>query len=243
MKNRTAALCLLLVCAALFASCGGAIELSYENGAYRNEKSGAAYVMAPLCYRAISRLDAEEIAKIVGTKSEKVLYAIEGLDSSLWLTDENFDLYHSETVTLPALWEMAVARISLCLSGAYAVPVATIERSEQIADVVETYQRGTTIPGNQIIPQPETRYELLFVASDYPGIAYVLEYWKFAEEVDVYAKLNADGSIPDLYPGIKSEITEQGEAVFHLGKNLMYDRVNDCFYAVGDVLESYFFTE
>ena len=101
MKKRTAALCLLLVCAALFASCGGAIELSYENGAYRNEKSGAAYVMAPLCYRAISRLDAEEIAKIVGTKSEKVLYAIEGLDSSLWLTDENFDLYHSETVTLP----------------------------------------------------------------------------------------------------------------------------------------------
>ena len=60
---------------------------------------------------------------------------------------------------------------------------------------------------------------------------------------NVYAKLNADGSIPDLYPGIKSEITEQGEAVFHLGKNLMYDRANDCFYAVGEVLESYFFTE
>ena len=45
MKKRTAALCLLLVCAALFASCGGAIELSYENGAYRNEKSGAAYAV------------------------------------------------------------------------------------------------------------------------------------------------------------------------------------------------------
>lgn len=243
MEKRTAVLCLLLVCAALLVSCGGATELTYENGAYRNEKSGAAYVMAPLCYRAISRLDAEEIAKIVGTKSEKILYAIEGLDSSLWLTDENFDLYYSETLNLPELWEMNVTDISLCLSGAYAVPVATIEQAAQIADVVETYEKGTTIPGDKVIPQPETRYEMLFLSSDYPGIAYVLEYWKFAQEVDVYAKLNEDGSVPDLYPGIKSEINEQGEAVFHLGENLVYDRANDCFYAVGGVLESYFFTE
>ena len=243
MKKRTAALCLLLVCAALFASCGGAMKLSYENGAYRDGKSGAAFLAAPVCYRAVSRLDAEEIARIESTRGDRVLYAIEGMDSTLWLTDENFDVYYSETLTLPALWEMNITRISQCQSGAYAVPLHTIDRAEQIADVVETYQKGTTIPGDRIIPSPEARYELLFQSSDYPSIAYVLEYWTFAQGVDVYAPLNADGSIPDLYPGIRSEITEQGEAVFHLGQYLMYDRANDCFYAVGEVLNSYFTTE
>ena len=95
MKLRTAMLCLLLAGLTLLTSCGGAAELHYADGAYRNEKDGTAFVLAPLCYRALSSLEDEEIARIVGTRNEKPLYAIEGMDSALWLTDENFDLYYS----------------------------------------------------------------------------------------------------------------------------------------------------
>ena len=242
MKLRTAMLCLLLAGLVLLTSCGGAAELHYADGAYRNEKDGTAFVLAPLCYRALSRLEDEEIARIVGTRNEKPLYAIEGMDSALWLTDENFDLYYSESVALPELWEMRVTRISQCVSGAYALPLRTITRSEQIDDVIETYRLGTTVPGEEIIPQPASRYELVFESSDYPGIAYVLEYWTFTEDVEVYAPLNADGSLPDLYHGLEAEI-RNGEAVFQLGRYLMYDRVSDRVYVMKDILESYFTNE
>ena len=104
---------------------------------------------------------------------------------------------------------------------------------------MEIFEKGTTVPAGKIIPSPESRCELLFSSSVYPGLAYSLEYWKFAADVDVYAPLTPSGEIPNLYPGIRAEIVN-GEAVFHLGNALIYDRAEDRVYSIGTLLDSYF---
>ena len=239
MRVFRAVLCAAL-CAPLLTSCaGGAVKLTYENGAYRNEKSGLAFVTAPICYRAVSRRSDEVIAKIAAKQgSDVLLYAIDGMDSSKWLTDDSFAVYYGEAAGLPTLRGMQCSRATLCMSGSYTYPLGTIEKQEEIDDLVEIYELGTTVPSSKIIPQPEKRYELLFLSELYPGLAYSLEYWKFNEEVYVYTPLDENGEIPDLYPGIRAEIVN-GEARFQLGTSLVYDRSADRCYAIGNILESY----
>lgn len=231
----------LLAALLLLSSCsGGAMKLTYENGAYRNSKKGAAFLAAPACYRAVSRAQDEIVAKIERKSGGDIeLYAIEGMDSALWLTDKSYTLYYSEGTSLPALWEMKINRVSICKTDVYTFPLGSIDNRAEIDDLIDIYRNGTTIPRAKIIPSPSSRSELLFFSEQYPGISYSLEYWKFDEGVDVYAPLTEDGSIPDLYPGIRAEIVN-GEAVFRLGKALVYDRDADRMYAVGNIIESYF---
>lgn len=243
MRVARAILCAVL-CAALYmpllTSCaGGAVKLTYEGGAYRNEKSGAAFVNAPICYRAVSRRNDEVIARIVSKQgSDILLYAIDEMDSSRWLTDDDFSVYYSEAAALPTLREMQCNSATLCISGSYTYPLGTIDKQAEIDDLVEIYELGTTVPSSKIILQPEKRYELLFTSELYPGLAYSLEYWKFTEEVYIYAPLDENGEIPDLYPGIHAEAVN-GEARFQLGTSLVYDRSADRCYAIGSILESY----
>ena len=237
-------LALALACMALLSSCsGGAFTLTYSNGAYRNEKQGVAYRWAPTNYRAVSAKTDETVAVIKSERSADVpLYAIGDMDPALFLTDSTYSIYYSEKTTLPTLAELKPTYVTLSFMT-YAFEIGRIENKAEIDDLVEIYSKGTTVPAAKVIPSPESRYELLFFSDTYKGISYALEYWKFAEEVVLYTRLTAEGGIPDTYPGIHATIEEvSGErvAVFHLGSGLVYDRSQDCFYAIGSILESYF---
>ena len=81
---------------------------------------------------------------------------------------------------------------------------------------------------------------MVFSSDTYTGVLYVLECWRFTDDVKVYAKLDANGQIPaDLYPGIQAEIVN-GEAVFNLGKTLVYDRYTELCYPLGSAYDAYF---
>ncbi len=241
---------LLLLCS-LLASCkGGAYKLSFQDGAYVNEKKGKTFYAAPYSYRVLEIKDLGRVnATIVVDKFKTDLFALKSMDPAHWLSDEEFNLYYSSEVALPKLKEMQVNKIALVQKGvAYNQVMASITNSAMIADSVEFCTTGTTIPAEKITlnPDTDTAYELIFFSALYPDIAYAMEYWTFSQNVYVYAKLTDDGQIPDLYPGIKAEIvTVAGERVarFDLGDGLVYDRDADVCYAVGKVLESYFLAE
>ena len=187
-------------------------------------------------------------ATVTAGKNKTELFALKSMDPSLWLSDEEFNLYYSSETALPTLREMQVNRISLVLKNSYNQVMASITNSAMILDAVEFCTSGTTIPAEKITlnPDTDTAYELLFLSELYPDIAYAMEYWSFSETVYVYAKLTESGEIPNIYPGIKATIeTVAGERVakFDLGNGLVYDRDKDVCYAVGKVLESYFLSE
>ncbi len=253
MKKRNSifrlAACLLLLCS-LLASCkGGSYTLFYKDGKYVNEKMEKTFYAAPYSYRVLEIKDLKKVSATIDMGKEKVdLYALKSMDSSHWLSDEDFNLYYSNGVTLPKLQDMQVNRISLVQKGAYNQVMASITNTAMILDSVEFCTTGTTVPAEKITlnPDTDTAYELLFFSALYPDIAYAMEYWTFSQNVYIYAKLTDDGQIPNLYPGIEAEIvTVEGERVakFNLGNGLVYDRDADVCYAVGKVLESYFLAD
>ena len=234
------AIAFLLLCLVLFTACAskGAVTLKYENGAYRNAEKGMAFLCAPICYRASSaRVSEGAVAVLVSDYADnKYLYAIDNADSAKWLSTEDFTLYCAEGILLPSLAQMQPTLITNAQAG---FGVSVINDELIIADIVETYEKGTTVPRAKIIPPVDERYEMVFSSDIYKGVLYVLECWRFTEDVKVYAKLTADGSVPDYYPGIQAEIVN-GEAVFNLGKTLIYDRAADTCYPIGSSYNDYF---
>lgn len=243
--RRVIAGALLLITLLLAVACkGGAAELSYKEGAYRSEDGTKTYRQAPLCYKAVSVLDDEVVAVIKFSKGDDMpLYAIEGMDPSLWLANENYEVYCGEGALLPSLREMKVSYITCSELSSVAIEMGRIEGAAEIADLVDIYEKGTTIPSKKVTATPTARYEILFFSSLYPGLTYSMEYRKYSAEVTFATRLNEDGSLPDTYPGLNATVEElAGEqvAVYHLGDGLLYDRTNDRYYAIGDLLEGYF---
>lgn len=241
MKRRIfAGTALVLLLAIMLSACsGGAVKLQYENGAYRNAEKGLAFRCAPICYRAASAMVDDGAVAILKSDydADVMLYAIEGLDSKLWMASEDHTLYCGDGVVLPTLAQMKPTLVTNSQAG---FGIAVISDAREIADLIETYEKGSTVPSVKIIPVPQERYEMVFSSDTYTGVLYVLECWRFTDDVKVYAKLDANGQIPaDLYPGIQAEIVN-GEAVFNLGKTLVYDRYTELCYPLGSAYDAYF---
>ena len=248
-KTKIRLLSLLLAALALLTACsGGAFDLTYSDGAYRNAKKEVAFYAAPVCYRAVSILDNEAAAVLKSDYADNVvLYAVYGMDTLSWLADEDFMLYYEDRITLPTLRQMNPSYVTLSYVS-YPVEISRLESAASLNTLITLYETTPAIPGDRIssaIPEARDRYELLFFTKEaqYAGISYSLEYWKFDEEVAVYSRLNADGTAPDTCPGVTPTIEEvSGErvAVFRLGTGLVYDRSAHCFYPFGSQLEDLF---
>ncbi len=211
---------LLLACLALFCGCGEkSSELRLENGAFRNEKTGVAYREASDCYRATSFLQGEPLYLATGLLSDGIpLYAIENTDSNEFLTDENFTLYYNENVTLPTLAEMKPYAISLSYN---ATERGKLDENDQavINELLERLEQDESYPRALLAGSSYERFELLFYSKEYSGFFYVLEYWKYGEESFTFVDDGAEISV---------------------GKGVIYDRGNDRFYVMGDLLETIF---
>ena len=214
----------LLACLSLLVSCGKkAYPLTYEDGVFKNEQKEAAFLEAPLCYRACSALKSTTVANISGLRVEDIpLYAIENADSTLYLTDDSYTLYYSESLSLPTLAEMKPYYISLGSPGdnsATELDALTENEQAQIDDLVEILTVGTSYPAQKLSAYtPESRFELLFLSKEYPAFFYVLEYWKFTDTTTFM-----DGD---------QEITVK--------KGVVYDRATGRFFIMGSILEDYF---
>ena len=63
--KRSVAVAVLLVTLLLAVACkGGAVELSYQEGAYRSQDGEQSYSQAPFCYKAVSILTDEQVAYV-----------------------------------------------------------------------------------------------------------------------------------------------------------------------------------
>ncbi len=240
-KLRMAAWLLLAVC--LLTACrAGAPALKYENGAYRDAASERAFRRAPECYRAASCLTETVYATIPSGKAEKPLYAIEGMDPTLWLTDENYTVYYSESITLPKLSELSVSRITLAIEyEAATVAHSFVEKPEQINALIALCEGDVTVPKSKVIPTADNIYKMLFASSTYPGLLYSLECWSFEKDVELFYPLAEDGSVPALFAGVAGSV-RNGEAVYNVGKYLIFDRYAGKFYVPADLIDG-FFTE
>ena len=219
------ALALALACLSLLCACAQkAPKLHFENGSFRGKisaKTEVAYQMAPDTYRANSVFPDEVIFLATGYLSTDIpLYAIEGADSALLLTDENFVLYHNESYTLPSLAEMKPFAVSVCETGGnLASEVDRLENEEAISGIINLLETEASHPKQSLDAyNVSQRFELLFHSEEYPAFDYVLEYWKYDEPVSF---VNGD-----------TEIT--------VAKGVVYDRAARCFYVIGEQLESYF---
>ena len=208
----------------LFCACSKkAPNLTYKDGIYQNEAGDAFFCKASMNYRAQSILRDTVIFNLSRPTGQELtpLYAIDGLPSSDWLTDDSFTLYHNSTITLPSLAEMNPNAVYMRLSGD---PTGSLlgyldeENKNEIDDLVEILTNGTSHPGSKIAVAPTECYELLFESAEYPGFFFVLEYWAYDE-------------------GTKC-IDEAGE--IEIKKGIVYDIETDRFFVMGEILEGYF---
>ncbi len=210
---------LLLACITLLCACKTkSSELHLENGAFRNEKTGVAFREASANYRATSVLQGEPLFLAMGVLSDGIpLYAIEGADADDYLTDENYTLYYSESITLPTLAEMKPYALSLSYNASERGKLDEGDR-EAIDLLMQHLEQDEAYPRTLLSGYPYERFELLFHSKEYPGFFYVLEYWKYEE------------SFTFVHDGKELSV----------GKGVIYDRGRDCFYVMGDLLEDTF---
>ncbi len=215
---------LLIASLLLFCACAKkAPTLIYRDGAYRSEAGDAAFCKASMNYRAQSIVREPVIFHLSRNAKQDPtpLYAIDGLSTSEWLTDENFNLYHSSDITLPSLTEMDPSTVYMRVSGDLTgSPVGYLgeEQKDAIDDLVDILTNGISHPGNKIAFAPTECYELLFESPKHPGILFVLEYWTYDDTV--------------------THIDEAGE--IELNKGIVYDIETDRFFVMGEILEDYF---
>lgn len=230
----------LLLTVLLISSCrkgSGTATFTYQDRKYCDGNTGVCYSIAPDRYHAATYAE-DDIVGIYRDKQGKAycFYAVEGLEGIL--TDESHLLYVADGVTLPTLSGMGVSLIDVCRSDVYTVSVATIDDAETLESVIRSCESEAALDYEKIHLTATERYDLVFTSSKesgYPNLCYTLEYLTFAEEVLIYAPLTAGGEIPDLYPGIPASIAE-GTAVFHFGKQLIYDRTAGVCHAVANLL-------
>lgn len=243
-----AGVALLVLLSCLLGACADrSVTLSYRDGAFRSANGKLAFREAPAVYYALSALTESSIAVIQRDGMNDIpLYEIENCSTARYLADASLFLYYAEGEVLPTLAELGASRIALYQYSDNRVTrqlVSTLEDADQVTDLVRFATTGIKVPAEKVTGELYHRMELLFLSSAYTGFGMMLEYRKLAEELTVYAPLNADGSAPDLYPGVTPSVeTVAGEqvAVWRLGTNFIYDSVEKTYTPVWDILETYF---
>ena len=170
-------LTLLLACVALLCACsGGGYDLHYADGSYSNSRKNVSFRCAPACYRAVSAIRDETVALIKSEVGADVpLYEIENMDTSLWLTDDDYVLYYEDKATLPTLRQLNPAYVTLSYVS-YPVEISRIESKSTVNSLIALYENTPAISGEKIassLPETRERFELLFFTNDrqYAGIS------------------------------------------------------------------------
>lgn len=154
--------------------------LTAEDGVYRNEESGLAYVIAPLCYEPQSV--GEAYAHLKSGSMTVTLYEVVGLDPRIWLTEEysgiSFMLV-SPDLELPDLASFAPDTIHLCVQNNTVWEFATVTDQAEIDEVVRLFTEGeaTSYP----VGDPDTFLQFKFSSPTYPGVYYDLVYKDYGD--------------------------------------------------------------
>ncbi|MBQ7348000.1 MAG: hypothetical protein IJW55_08585 [Clostridia bacterium] len=235
---------LLVSLVLLLAACSKTPALDYANGVFTNKKTGVSYLPAPACYKAQTLVQANAVAKISYSEmDDMILYEIENADTAKYLTNDSYQLFYASTVTLPELWEMSTDKVNVVRTGTISYANVSITEAEDIAALIDAYQNGVHFSEDEIdVNLTPARYDLEFASSVYPAFYYTLTYWQYDTEVLVYELIEDADSATPTYAGVEVTYEDyEGEtyAVYHFGKNLLYNRTTGECYPIGNTVSKY----
>ena len=245
MKKQFLRLCLAaLALMLLLASCAKAPVLESKDGVYVNEKTGVSYLLAPENYEAVAIDKDKTIARFPNKKMDDTLfYAIPGMPSQAYLSNDFYELYYAADLKLPTLAEMAPHSALICKTAVISYSLVEIDEAELIDALIALYA-GQGVDEDLLITEagvPE-QYTLKFQSKDYPSFYYTLNYRRYDKEVTVYDLITDAENFEVKYPGVQVTTEEyKGEtyAVYHLGTEILFDRTTGTCYPMGDMLKTY----
>lgn len=138
-------------------------RFKHEAGKFTDESTGTVYIAAPEGYEATYKTDV--YAK--NTAGTVTFSTISKNDPKMWLTDDDYTLYHAETVTLPTLQDLGASTIYVCVSTEKTtVCYIKIDKASVIENVIQAYTGGRSAE----LPSESTReaYDIRFYSDDYP---------------------------------------------------------------------------
>ncbi len=221
MKKIIAWVCLALAVVTCLSACSAKVVYNDQDSSYTDKKTGRKYMMAGTSFEPVSFYTDKEYGTLEVGVGEFALFAIKGVDEGTWLATEFGDVLYREDQTLPTLETFDTSRIYICREDEKIHAFATVEDKTEIAEVIDAYQNGTSIP----YPSSKTAEQnlrLRFASDTYGHLYYKLIYLEYAEDVIVYSA-DADGN----------------ETETNYGKYFIYSREDDRFVPVGDLLHKY----
>ncbi len=201
-------------------SCGGAkIKYNGEDGSY-TDKKGNAYLRAPAAYEPVSYMSEKSYGTLTAGIGEFELYQIANTPEGEWLTTDDGDVLYRDGIKLPTLAEFGTDYIYICREGEKIHAFAKIEKSDEVAALLDAYLEGESIPYPSRVATESLR--LRFVSDDYPFLYYRLTYLEYSSDVIVYST--------DAYGN---------ELETNYGKYFIYNRDDGRCVPVGDAVHTY----
>ncbi len=244
MKKKFLHLWVLLLAAVLFCSaCAPSVPaLEPKGDDFADSQSGTVFRLAPRCYQPVSVTD-EVRSRIPHKKGDDLLlYAVEGMEPSQWLASTERDLFYAvDKVSLPALWDMQVQRVTVNHIQNPGVILAQ-PTAEETAELIRIYREAASFPSESYFPTVAESYEVhFFGGGDFAGLEYRLLYLHYTSEVTLTEPIADAENFEPAYPGVK--VTTQvydGElfAVYHFGTEILYNEATGTCCMAGEVLQS-----
>lgn len=217
MKNigksitRSAAfLCLFALIVCSLGSCSKGNKFEADGGVYLDKKTDVSYEAAPACYEPMAVGE-----KIYGSSENVTFYEIEGQDPLLWICESGGTVLHADTIELPALDEMDISYINICVETSTTVNRGKVQSSEDINDIIGGYLSAESIYYRG--EAPELSYKIRFADSSL-GIFYSVVFIRYAEDYTLKA---------------------EGGEVQSYGRDFLYNRFEDRFVKAPEALVKY----
>lgn len=166
-------------------ACSSTIPLKAEGGLYHDAENGVAYAIAPMCYEPQAIGDA--YASFKSGSIKVVLYEVEGLDPTAWLTEAYSgasSMFVASDIALPDLEGFKPTTIHLCVQSSSVWEFATVTDQAEIDEVVRIFMEGEAVPYPATTPDADLRFK--FESPDYPGIYYNLVYVDYGDARYLY---------------------------------------------------------
>lgn len=167
-------------------ACGAkTLPLKAENGGYYDAQNNVSYVMAPMCYEPQGIGDV--YASFQSGSSKVILYRVEGLAPTQWLTEEYSgasSMFVASDIALPDLAGFAPDTIHLCVQSISVWEFATVTDQDEIDEVVRLFTEGEAVPYPAKTPDADLRFK--FSSPQYPGVYYNLVYVDYGDARYLY---------------------------------------------------------
>lgn len=200
------ALCLL----STLASCGHALhKMTATDGEYFDKRTDVTYTALPASYEPIVR--GEEYGKVDVAGVKSILYEIEGLSPSEYLTTAYGSVYHAKDLFVPDFTTWELSSLKVCTDRAIVVSHLTLTPDSPahlaiIEDIQAAWINAPAVDYPSYLT-PEEQYTLRFASNDAPGLYFAVKILCYGE---------------DVYTTVTNESGEEVEV--SLGRYFLYDR-------------------